>query len=73
MKIERRKAIVGGRVEALSLEDIIVEVAAAARPPDRLTVSEAAEKYRKLNNPGSYVGPWLNSTVPYLTEPMERA
>lgn len=55
----------------LTLESIIVEAAAAARPPERLTVSQAAAKYRKLNNPGSYVGDWLNETVPYLVEPMD--
>lgn len=41
------------------------------RPPERLTVAQAAEKYRHLNNPGSYVGPWKNNMVPYLVEPME--
>ena len=54
-----------------SLEEMIAEVAAAIRPPERLTVSEAAEKYRRLNNPGSYVGPWKNSMTPYMTEPMD--
>lgn len=71
MKIERRKPIPGNAGPIVSLEDIIVETAAAARPPERLTVSQASEKYRKLNNPGSYVGPWLNETVPYLVEPMD--
>ena len=33
------------------------------------TVAEAAAKYRKLRNPGSYVGPWLNEETPYLVEP----
>lgn len=53
-----------------SLEDLLVATSEAIRPPERLTVSEAAEKYRKLNNPGSYVGPWDNSIAPYLVEPM---
>ena len=35
-----------------------------------MTVAEAAEKYRRLNNPGSYVGPWTNEMTPYLVEPM---
>lgn len=39
-------------------------------PPERLSVSEAAEKYRYLDNEGSYVGPWLNEETPYLVEPM---
>lgn len=72
MKIAGRKPLfgdpVGGR---LTLESLVVEAAAAARPPERLTVSEAAAKYRKLNNPGAYVGPWLNETTPYLREPMD--
>jgi phage terminase large subunit GpA-like protein len=39
--------------------------------PERLSLSQAAEKYRKLNNPGAYVGPWRNSVVPYMIEPMD--
>lgn len=70
MKIEGRRKIVGSLVESLSLESLIVEAAAAARPPERLSVSEAAARYRMLNNPGSYVGPWLNEMTPYLVEPM---
>ena len=54
-----------------SLEALIDIAAEAARPSERLTVSQAAEKYRKINNPGSYVGPWLNATTPYLVEPMD--
>lgn len=71
MKIERRGPTPGYPNEPVTLESIIVDAAAAARPPERLSVSEASEKYRKLNNPGSYVGPWLNETVPYLVEPMD--
>ncbi|HDZ74080.1 MAG TPA: hypothetical protein ENH55_15240 [Aurantimonas coralicida] len=54
-----------------SLEQILLATAEAIRPPERLTVSEAAEKYRKLNNPGQYIGPWRNSMAPYLTEIMD--
>ena len=54
-----------------TLEDMIVATAEAVRPPERLTVSQAAEKYRWLNNPGHYVGPWDNSKAPYLVEPMD--
>jgi len=46
--------------------------AEALRPPEMVTVAEAAEKYRFLNNlGGGYVGPWRNATVPQLVEPME--
>ena len=55
----------------MTLQGLVLEAAAAARPPERLTVSQAAEKYRRLNNPGAYVGPWKNSTAPYLVEPMD--
>lgn len=54
-----------------SLEALLVEAAAGVRPPERLTVSEAAEKYRMLNNPGSYVGPWDNGIAPYLVDVMD--
>lgn len=34
-------------------------------------MSEAAEKYVRLNNPGSYIGPYQNAMAPYMVEPME--
>ena len=54
-----------------SLEDIVLETAEGVRPAERLTVSQAAEKYRKLNNPGAYVGDWRNDMAPYLVEPSD--
>lgn len=54
-----------------TLEELIAATAAGVRPPERLTVAQAAEKYRYLNNPGSYVGYWDNTIAPYLVEPME--
>lgn len=54
-----------------TLEDLVAATASGVRPPERLTVAEAAEKYRFLNNPGSYVGYWDNAIAPYLVEPME--
>jgi phage terminase large subunit GpA-like protein len=41
------------------------------QPPLRMTVSEWAEKDRYINQPGAYVGPWKNETVPYMVEPMD--
>lgn len=55
----------------LTLEDIVMEAADVLSPPERLTVSEAAEKYRHLNNPGSYVGPFQNEITRYMVEPMD--
>lgn len=54
-----------------SLEEIAALSAAGVRPPERLTVAESAEKYRFINNPGSFVGDWDNRIAPYLIEPME--
>ncbi|MFC3724394.1 phage terminase large subunit family protein [Neoaquamicrobium sediminum] len=54
-----------------TLEQMLLATAEAIRPPERLTVAEAAEKYRRLNNPGHYIGPWDNKIAPYLTEVME--
>lgn len=53
------------------LSDIFVSLADLFRPPERLTISQAAEKYRYLNNPGAYVGDWYNRTVPQMVEPMD--
>jgi phage terminase large subunit GpA-like protein len=58
-------------MEYRSLEHMLLDVAEMIRPPERLTVSQAAEKYRYLKNEGSYVGPWRNATAPYLVEPMD--
>lgn len=53
-----------------SLGAMVIDLAETFRPPERLTVSQAAAKYRYLNTPGAYVGPWLNETVPYMVKPM---
>lgn len=53
------------------LSEVFLQLTDLLKPPERLTVSEAAEKYRKLNNPGSYIGPWQNSMTPYMAEPMD--
>lgn len=53
-----------------TLGDLLALSSEAFRPPERMTVAEAAEKYRWVHNPPSYVGPWKNRTTPYLVEPM---
>lgn len=57
--------------EGDTLEGLILNSAEAVRPAKRMTVSQSAEEYRYLNNPGSYVGPWKNEVTPYLVEPMD--
>ena len=42
------------------------------RPPENLTVSQWAEKYRVLSRESSAeAGPWRNARTPYLVEPMD--
>lgn len=53
------------------VEDIFLAAAEIFKPPERLTVSQAAAKYRKLKNAGAYQGPWLNTKAPYMSEPMD--
>lgn len=50
--------------------DILKEIALAIRPPERMTVSEAAAKYRRLSNDITS-GPWDNTIAPYLVEVMD--
>ncbi len=52
------------------LEDIVLEGLTSIEPKERLKIWETAERYRFINNPGAYVGPWDNSKAPYLVEPM---
>ncbi|UDY80381.1 putative DNA packaging protein [Achromobacter phage AXY1] len=54
-----------------SLEDIFYDLSLVFTPAERLTVSQAAEKYRQVHQPGSYIGPWKNSTTPYMVEPCD--
>lgn len=54
-----------------SLNALLCTLAIALRPPERMSVSQSATKYRKVNQPGAYVGPWLNSTTIYMVEPMD--
>jgi phage terminase large subunit GpA-like protein len=53
-----------------TLGELVRSVATLLRPPERLTVAEAAERYVTINNPGSYIGPYRVATAPYMAEPM---
>lgn len=54
-----------------SARNIIGELAEIVRPPSRLTVPQAAEKYIVLDVPGKYTGPFKNDLIYYLVEPAE--
>jgi phage terminase large subunit GpA-like protein len=57
------------------LGDLFAKVCEGAlQPPRRMTVSEWAQDReigRYINQPGAYVGPWENETVPYMVEPAD--
>lgn len=57
--------------EFSSLEQMVVSLSEMLSPPERLTVSEAAAKYRYINNPPAYTGLWQNEKTPYLVEIMD--
>lgn len=54
-----------------SLEAMVVAAADGVRPPERITVSEAAERYHIVKNPGQHEGPFSLDKTPYLREPMD--
>lgn len=54
-----------------TLNDMGVALADMLRPPERMSISEAAEKYVQLNIPGAYMGSYRNSMTPYMVEPMD--
>lgn len=53
------------------LEDIWLGLTDLLRPPERITIADASERYVRLNNPGSYIGPYRNSMAPYMVEPQD--
>lgn len=54
-----------------SLNEIFRSLSVILKPTDELSVSQAAERHRKLNNAGAYVGDWKNSMVAPMVEPMD--
>lgn len=54
-----------------SLEQMVATSFEAMRPAERLTVTEAAEKYHIIRQPGSHNGPWSRDRTPYIAEPQD--
>jgi len=67
----RERLITQGKTTFRNLEQIAIGVGEVFSPPERLTVSQCAARYRKLKNLGSYVGDWKNEKVFYMVEPMD--
>lgn len=60
------------KADEARLNAAISKAIAAIRPPEKLTVSEWADKKRRLSPESSAeVGPWRTSRTPYLKEPMD--
>ena len=54
------------------LNGAIAKVLAGMKPPDDLTVTQWAERHRRLSSESSAEpGPWRTSRTPYLREPMD--
>lgn len=54
-----------------NLGEVVIDAASIFRPPERLSVAEAARKYVRLKNPPIYEGPYLPEKTPYMVEPQE--
>lgn len=68
--MERKKTGKGRRLQGV--ERTFQRAFANYRPPEDLTVSQWAEKYRVLSRESSAeAGPWRNARTPYLVEPMD--
>lgn len=60
------------REDAARLNRVIAKVLAGMKPPEDLTVSQWAEKSRRLSpESAAEPGSWRNSRTPYLVEPMD--
>lgn len=57
--------------QARTLEELLAEVAEGVRPPERLSIVEAAVKHRRINNPAVWVGQWSPDLTPYMNEVQE--
>lgn len=59
------------KIRPYEVPDYIKRAMYVLHPPERLTVSQWAEKYRVLDNKNAIPGPWKNSVTPYLVEIMD--
>lgn len=53
-----------------TLAALVIGLSSLFRPPERLTVTQAAAKYRHLNNSPVYMGPYLPEDTAYMVDPM---
>lgn len=72
-KNEKLEAYVAEAVASMkALNKVIAKALRALKPPDDVTVSQWADKYRRLSSESSAEpGPWRTSRTPYLKEIMD--
>lgn len=51
-----------------SIEQMVASAFEAMRPAERLTVTEAAQRYHIIRQPGAHSGPWSPAKTPYMVE-----
>lgn len=51
-----------------SLEHLLLDAFTAMKPKEILTVTEAAQKYHIIRQPGAHSGPWSADKTPYMVE-----
>lgn len=66
--MQNRKKI---RYRKFLVPEYIKKALETLKPPEDISVSEFAEKYRILDNRSATPGPWHNSKTPYLMEIMD--
>ena len=68
MELKRKRI----QIRKYNITEYQKEVPRYLQPPENLTVSEWAEKYRMLDSKTSAMpGPWRNDKTPYLKEVMD--
>ena len=58
--------------EYMSLSGLVVDAAEIFKPPEKMTVTEAAVKFRYLKDPPKYSGPYKADETPYMVEPQNQ-
>lgn len=61
-----------GSTKYMTLSGLVVEAAEIFKPPEKMTVTEAAVKYRYLKDPPKYSGPYKADETPYMVEPQNQ-
>lgn len=56
----------------MTLAGLVDEAAEIFKPPEKMTVTQAAVRYRYLKDPPKYTGPYKADETPYMVEPQNQ-